>query len=142
MALTRLLCILGSLELASAAHAEIAVIVNAGLPVRSMTTQQVAELYLGRTRSFESNQYALIFDRPGDDPLRERFFRAATSMSPAQVNAFWSRLKFTGRVQPPQPLPGDAATIDMVGRNPNAIGYIGATTVTDPQVRIVLILHE
>ncbi len=127
---------------ACAAHADIAIIVHADNPVQRMTTRQVAELYLGRSRSFETGQFAVVVDQTGDDAVRARFFKDITGMTLGQVNAFWSRLKFTGQVQPPQSIDGDAAVLDFVRRNTAAIGYVGSVNSNDPKLKTVLVLRE
>jgi ABC-type phosphate transport system substrate-binding protein len=120
---------------------DIAVIVNPANPLKQISIQQVAEFYLGQARTFSNGEYALIFDHPRDAPLREKFFAAVTGMSPQQVNAYWSRLMFTGQVQPPQPLPNERAVLDIVRRNTGAIGYIKASEA-DATVRVLLTLKE
>ncbi|MBV5323469.1 hypothetical protein JZU51_01730 [bacterium] len=123
------------------AWADTAVIVNVANPVRQMSAQQVADLYLGRARIFPGGEYALVFDLPRDDPLRDKFFTSLTGMPQQQVNAYWSRLMFSGQVLPPQPLPNDRAVLDIVRRNPGAIGYVKAEGV-DASVRVVLLLKD
>ena len=122
-------------------HADIAVIVNAANPVKQMSSQQVSDLYLGRTRNFPGGEYALVFDLPRDDTLREKFFSSLVGMSPQQVNAYWSRLMFTGQVLPPQAMPNDRAVLDIVRRNPGAVGYVKNDGL-DTSVRAVLVLKE
>lgn len=127
----------------STAQADIAVIVHADNPVTSLTARQTAELYLGRVRTFDTGQYAVVVDQGRDDPLRGRFFKDVSGMSIGQVTAYWSRLQFTGQVQPPRNVEGDAAVLDFVRRNPAAIGYVSSTTtLTDPKVKTVLVLRE
>mgnify|MGYP000087714035 CR=1 FL=1 len=116
---------LSLLWLAPAAQADIAVIVHAANPVQQLTSRQVAELYLGRSRTFASGQYAQVVDQGIYDPLRGRFFK-----------------EFTGQVQPPQNLDGDSAVLEFVRRNPGAIGYVSATTLADARVKTVLVLRE
>lgn len=123
------------------AMADMAVIVNSANPVKQLTQAQVADLYLGRSRSFPGGEYALVFDLPRDAPLRERFFTRLAGMTPQQVNAYWSRLMFTGQVLPPQALPNDQAVLDIVRRNPGAVGYVKAEGL-DSGVRVVLTLKE
>ncbi|MES2951822.1 MAG: phosphate ABC transporter substrate-binding protein [Pseudomonadota bacterium] len=130
------------LLLAGSAYADIAVIVHADNPVQSLTTRQTAELYLGRVRTFDTGQYALVIDQGRDDPLRGRFFKDVSGMSIGQVTAYWSRLQFTGQVQPPRNLEGDAAVLDFVRRNPAAIGYISTVPALDAKVKTVLVLRE
>lgn len=128
--------------LAPAAQADIAVIVHAANPVQQLTSRQVAELYLGRSRTFASGQYAQVVDQGVDDPVRSRFFKDISGMSIGQVTAFWSRLKFTGQVQPPKNLEGDGAVLEFVRHNPAAIGYVSATALADARVKTVLVLRE
>lgn len=123
------------------ARADIAVIVNAANPVKQLSVQQVSDLYLGRARAFPGGEYALVFDLPREDALREKFFTKLAGMSPQQVNAYWSRLMFTGQVLPPQPMPNDRAVLDIVRRNPGAIGYVKADEI-DASVRVVLTVKE
>lgn len=130
------------MAVAAPAYADIAVIVHEANPVQSLSTRQVAELYLGRTRTFDSGQYAVVIDRERADPLRSRFFKDISGMSIGQVTAFWSRLQFTGQVQPPQRLDGDSAVLDFVRHHPSAIGYVDTATLNDAKVKTVLLLHE
>ena len=123
------------------AWAEIAVIVNAANPVKQLSVQQVSDLYLGRARSYPNGEYALVFDLMRGDTLRQQFFTSLAGMTPQQVNAYWSRLMFTGQVLPPQQLPSDAMVLDIVRRNPGAIGYV-KTQALDASVRVVLTLKE
>lgn len=124
------------------ARAEIAVIVHADNPVQSLTVRQTAELYLGRVRTFDTGQFAIVVDQGRDDPLRVRFFKDVSGMSIGQVTAYWSRLQFTGQVQPPRSVAGDAAVVDFVRRNPTAIGYISSAPTPDAKVKTVLVLRE
>lgn len=121
--------------------ADMAVIVNAANPVKQLTQNQVADLYLGRARTFPGGEYALVFDLPRDAPLRARFFQSLAGMSPQQVNAYWSRLMLTGQVLPPQALPDNRAVLDIVRRNSGAIGFVKADAF-DSSVRVVLTLKE
>lgn len=129
--------------LASApAGADLYVVVNTANPVRALTTQEVSALYLGRAHSFPTGEFALIFDHPRDSPLRERFFRRVVGMSVAQANTYWSRLMFAGQEMPPQQLPNEQAVIDIVHRNPGAIGYLGSAPPRDSGLRSVLEVKE
>ena len=123
------------------AWADIAVVVNAANPVKQLSVQQVSDLYLGRARSFPNGEYALVFDLMRGDTLRQQFFTSLAGMAPQQVNAYWSRLMFTGQVLPPQQLPNDAMVLDIVRRNPGAIGYVKAQAL-DASVRVVLTLKK
>jgi hypothetical protein len=58
-------------------------------------------------------------------------------MSPAQVKAFWSKIIFTGRGQPPRTAATSLEAKKLLVANPNAISYIDQSLV-DSSVRVVL----
>jgi len=139
--ISRTLLLLAVLLAPTFCAAQIAVIVNVANPIQQLSVTQVTDFYLGRSRAYASGEYALVFDYGRDAALRQRFFQSLAGMSPQQVNAYWSRLMFTGQVLPPQPLPDDRAMLDIVRRNAGAIGYI-RNKEADPSVRVVLLLKE
>jgi len=123
------------------AFADIVVIVNAANPVQKMTSDEVAALYLARSRTFSTGEFALVFDQPRDSALRQQFFKLVANMAIGQVNTYWSRLMFSGQEMPPQVLPNEQAVIDIVRRNPGAIGYV-STPPKEASVRAVLQIKE
>jgi len=125
---------------AAPARADTYVVVHATNPVKALSQKEVTDLYMGRSRAFPNGDFALVFDLPRDHALRATFYQQLVGMSPAQVNSYWSRLMFTGQTMPPQPLPTEAAVLDMVRRNPSAIGYL-ADEPADRGVRVVLTLR-
>lgn len=132
-----LLCVLGS----SLAHADIFVVVNAANPVRSLNTREVADLYLGRSRTYPNGQPAQILDQPNARIEREQFFRLLVNMPLAQVNAYWARLTFTGRQSPPEIRTDDQAVLADVSRSAQAIGYVGSRP-QHPDIHVILQLRE
>lgn len=119
------------------AAADLVVVVNAANPVKSMTADEVTALYLARSRNFPNGEFALVFDQPRDSPQRERFFKLVANMGLSQVNTYWSRLMFSGQEIPPQSLPNEQAVIDIVRRNPGAIGYLSGVP-KETNLRVVL----
>jgi hypothetical protein len=121
------------------ARGDIFVIVNAANPVTALTQKEVLDIYMGRRRAFPSGEYVLPFDQSRNGAARERFYQMLTGMSLSQVNGYWSRLIFTGQMLPPQPLADDATVLDVVRRNPDAIGYVERPP-RDAAVTIILVL--
>lgn len=130
-----------ALAAVSAARADLYVVAHASNPQASLTQQQVLELFMGRQRAFADGSFALVFDLPRDNPVRERFYQQVAGMSPAQVNSYWARLMFSGQAMPPQPLPDERAVVEVVKRNPNALGYLGSPP-PDKGVRVLLVVRE
>lgn len=138
--LMRCTCAIGLMVGAGLAQAEIYVIVHRDSPVVEADAQSVANLYLGRTRSLAAGRFAVLFDQ-ADNAARERFVRKLLGMSLPQINAYWARLSFTGRVAPPSVRPGDAEVIAGVRDNPAAVGYV-TSPPQDDSVRVILRLKE
>jgi hypothetical protein len=138
---TQHLLIAAAAAFATPAHADLYVVVQAANPLRSLTQKEAVDLFMGRSRAFANGDFALVFDLPRDTPQRSAFYLALTGMNQAQVNSYWSRLMFSGQSMPPQPLPDEAAMIDIVKRNPSAIGWVSKEP-TDKQVRTVLVLKD
>jgi hypothetical protein len=123
------------------ARADFYLVVQTGNPQRALTQREAVDMFMGRSRSFGNGDFALVFDLPRDNPRRDAFYLALTGMSPAQVNSYWARLMFSGQNMPPQLLPDETAMIDIVKRNPSALGWLSKEP-TDKQLRTLLVLKE
>ena len=64
-------------------------------------------------------------------PEREQFYAKIAGKTPAQVKAYWSKIIFTGRGQPPKAVPTDLEVKKILAANVAAIGYIDATQLDD-----------
>jgi hypothetical protein len=106
-----------------------------------MTQKEAVDLFMGRSRSFVNGDFALVFDLPRDHPQRAAFYLALTGMSPAQVNSYWARLMFSGQTMPPQPLPDEAAMVNIVKRNSSGLGWLSKEP-SDKQLRTLLVIKE
>jgi hypothetical protein len=123
------------------ANADFYLVVPASNPQRSMTQKEAIDLFMGRTRAFANGDFALVFDLPRDSQTRAAFYQLLTGMNQAQVNSYWARLMFSGQSMPPQPLPDEAAMVNIVKRNPSAIGWLSKEPA-DKQLRTLLILKD
>jgi ABC-type phosphate transport system substrate-binding protein len=129
-----------TLSLASAGAAELVVIVSARNPTAALRADQVAAIFLGQAGRFPDGAEAVALDQPLASPLRDEFYQRVANKSPALLKAWWSKMVFTGRGQPPRELPDSAAVRRQVADNPCMIGYIDRSAL-DASVRPVLVLH-
>lgn len=123
------------------ALADFYIVVQAGNPQPALTQKEVVDLFMGRNRAFASGEFAKMLDLPREHPRRAAFYQALTGLNAAQLNSYWARLMFSGQNMPPQPLPDEAAVIDALKRNPNALGWLTKEPV-DKQLRTLLVLKE
>ncbi|WP_171014136.1 substrate-binding domain-containing protein [Chitinivorax sp. B] len=119
------------------AHAEIAVVVGAKSGVGSLSSDQVSQIFLGKTNNFPGGGQAVPIDQSESAGAREEFYTKVTGKSAAQVKAYWSKLIFSGKGQPPKEVGNDAAVKKLVADNPNMIGYIEKGAI-DSSVKVVL----
>ena len=108
---------------------EIVVIVNPA--AKSLNKEQIADLYLGRTRGLTP------VDQTVGSAIYTEFYKKATGRDSAQIKAIWSRVLFTGRGQPPKHLSDSAAVKKAVATNSNTVGYIEKSAV-DASVKVAL----
>ncbi|MES2117322.1 MAG: phosphate ABC transporter substrate-binding protein [Pseudomonadota bacterium] len=136
--LSRLL--LAAVLLAGACRAEVVVIVSARNPVKALSGEQAADLFLGKSADFPNGLHAVPIDQNEGSPVRDVFYLKTSGKAPAQMKAHWARMLFTGRGQPPVESGDNAAIKRLVAENPNLIGYIDRSAL-DPSVRAVLSIH-
>jgi ABC-type phosphate transport system substrate-binding protein len=123
-----------------AAAGELVVIVSAKSPVSVLRQDQVADIFLGQMGNFPGGLEAVALDQRIGSPERDEFYSKVTAKTPPLVKAYWSKMIFTGRGQPPREVAGSAAIRKMVADNPSLIGYIDKSAL-DPSVKAVLLVR-
>ena len=113
------------------ASADVVAVVSAKSAVQSLTSDQLADIFLGRVSRFPNGLLALPIDLRDGSPERDRFYAKVTGKTPAQVKAYWSKIIFTGRGQPPRAVPTDLDVKKFIADNVGAIGYIDAARLDD-----------
>ena len=116
------------------AWAGIEVIVNPASGVDSMSREEVSHLFLGRVKHLPSGTSAIVIDTV---PQREAFYHRLVGRGIAEINAYWARLRFSGRTQPPLQVEDARVVLERVAREQGAIGYVDSSLV-DKRVRTVL----
>jgi ABC-type phosphate transport system substrate-binding protein len=106
------------------ASADVVAVVSAKSAVKDLTPTQVADIFLGRVSHFPNGLLAVPIDQRDGSPERDQFYAKITGKTPAQVKAYWSKIIFTGRGQPPKSVLTDIDVKKFVTANVGAIGYI------------------
>ena len=115
---------------AAPAMAEVVVVVNKGAAESSMTKEQVAQFFLGKSSSMTP------IDQLDSSAIRAEFYKKVADKDAAQAKALWSKLVFTGKATMPKEVADNAAVKAAVAANPKAIGYIDKSAV-DGSVKVV-----
>jgi ABC-type phosphate transport system substrate-binding protein len=112
------------------AMAEVVVVVNPKAAESSMTKDQVAQFFLGKSSAMSP------VDQPESAPIRAEFYKKVTDKDGSQVKSLWSKLVFTGKATMPKEAADSAAVKKMVAGDPKAIGYIEKSAV-DASVKVI-----
>jgi ABC-type phosphate transport system substrate-binding protein len=123
-----------------AAAADLVVIVSSRSPVTALRADQVAAIFLGQSARFPDGAEAVPVDQRIGSPLRDEFYARVMNKTPVLLKAYWSKMVFTGRGQPPGEVPDSAAVRRKVAENPELVGYIERSAL-DPSVRPVMVVQ-
>ncbi len=120
-----------------AARADVVAVVSSRSPITSLSKQQVADIFLGKTARFPDGTPAVPIDQAEGTGPRDEFYLQFTGKSAAQVKAHWSKIIFTGRGQPPKVVMDSAEIVKLLASTPNGIGYVEERMVDD-SLKVVL----
>jgi ABC-type phosphate transport system substrate-binding protein len=134
---TALVLLAGAMFDASAA--ELVVIVSARSTAPALRNDQVAAIFLGQSAQLPDGAYVTAIDQQVGSTIRDDFYVRVAAKSPALLKAYWSKLLFTGRGQPPREANGNATVKKLVAESPGLIGYIERSAL-DATVRPVLVV--
>jgi len=121
---------------AGEALAELVVIVNARTGVAAMTRNEIVNIFFGRYRQYFNGIEAQPVDLVDAHPDRARFYKGLVGKDLSDVNAYWSRQVFSGRMQPPSQLNTPDEILKWVASHPGGIGFVELSKA-DARVRVV-----
>lgn len=116
-----ILCLLLEAPLACA---ELVLVTSPKTGVEQLTRDHVINIYLGRFQRLASGRTAEPIDMPGDSGSRALFYRKLVGKSLAEINAYWARLIFSGKMQPPRTADSVDAALQRVLERPGAVAYV------------------
>jgi len=100
------------------------IVVNADADIGQLSKKQVISLFLGRAKFLPSGEKAQALDFPIESTSRASFYHALTGKNIADIDAYWARLKYSGKASPPTPVDTDEQIIDVVSKVSAAIAYL------------------
>jgi len=109
--------------------AEISVIVHKD-NASTFDKKSIRKLYMGKAKKFDNGRNALVINASKGSTQRNDFNKSVIGRSSSQINAYWSKLVFTGKGIPPKELSSDAEVLSTVTENKDTIGYVDSSAVT------------
>lgn len=133
----RSLLILMLLAINAIARAEnLVVIVNPQCGVTQLSNTDIMQIFMGKTPVFPNGKSVKPVYHFETSPLRAQFEKNALNKDTIQVRAYWTRMLFTGRAEPPMELADSASVKRRVAEDSKLIGYVLAKDADDT-VRVV-----
>ena len=129
----------GLLCASTSLQAAIAVVAHPSTAEVGLTQDELARIYLGKSKSFGNGAPVSPVDQAYANPIRSEFEKKVLEMSKRKLKSYWSKRLFTGKGKPPQELANDKAVLDFVTETPGGIGYVDGNSVTD-KVKLLLII--
>jgi len=130
-------CLSVALSLAAgAAVADVVPVVSARSAVMALSNSQLTDIFLGKVSHFPNGLPAVPIDLAEDSLVRDEFYAKFLGKTPAQIKAFWAKIIFTGRGQPPKTMSNGTALKKFIADNADAIGYLEREWV-DSSVKVV-----
>jgi ABC-type phosphate transport system substrate-binding protein len=102
----------------------------------TLTKEELKNIYLGFQRSIDDWRISPL-DQKESSPIRDEFYQSVTGKDPLQMKIFQGEQIFSGKARAHPVLADDPAVIQQVISDPNAIGYVNASTDTS-KVNILL----
>lgn len=124
---------------ASVSYAEVVVIVHPKTRENTVTTQEAANIFLGRQSLLAQGTRVTPVDQEEGTAVRDAFYRKSADKNAAQIRAHWATVTFTGRGTPPLTAADSYEVRNIVATTPGMMGYIDASEVDD-SVKVVLTL--
>lgn len=118
-------------------HAEIALIAHPSNVEQALTTEQVKQIFLGKTGNFPGGNKVVPVDQKDGSALKTEFYMKIIQKDLSEIKAYWAKLLFSGKGTPPNALSSDEEVKAWVAKNPDGLGYIN-TKLVDGSVKLLL----
>lgn len=124
------------LPLVAEAKADVVVVANPRSGIDRLSRDEVINIFLGRFRQLSSGLSVQPVDLPATQPEKATFYLRLVNKDLAEINAYWSRLVFSGRTEPPVQAKSTEDLVEFIAKTPGAIGYMERSKV-DGRVKLV-----
>lgn len=123
------------------AQEPIAIVVNKNNPINSLSRSELIDLFMGKYVAFPDDSKAIPVELEGDEDIKIDFYKQLVGMPLASVNAYWSRLRFTGRKRAAIFKRNEKDLIAFIVKNEQAIGYVAQSELNE-NLKVIYILNE
>ncbi len=121
--------------IASAAHAQVSVIVNKSVPENGIPASKLANIYSLEITKWGNGSRIVVFDYSSANNQQNSFY-SYISKSSLDLKKEWMKKQLTGEAKAPETLNSDDEVLAKVASTPGAIGYVKSSLVNS-SVKVV-----
>ena len=111
------------LLLSSASLAQVAVIVNKSVPIKSADASAILDIYSLNTQEWSDGTPIIVVATKGNEDTAQKFFQYI-GKRPLDMKKLWMRAQLSGEGKPPVALNSDEDVVARVASTPGAIGFV------------------
>ncbi len=133
--------ILLNIGFSTVAFASISIIVHPE-NTSEVNKTQLRKIYLGKSLTYPDGSHVIPLDI-SSGKTRDFFNKAVMNKAQHGLNAYWSRMIFSGKGKPPKEVDGYTDVLEIVSKNKSAIGYVSSDEVDNihGKARVILIIE-
>ncbi len=126
------------LLVSSASSAQVAIIVNKSVPIKSADSSMVLDIYSLTTKEWPDGTPIIVVTMKGNENTAQEFYQYIRKR-PLEMKKLWMRAQLSGESRVPVALSSDEEVVAKVASTPGAIGYVREIS-TGSMVKIVAII--
>ena len=116
--------------------AESMVIVNQGVGDTTLTKADIEKIFTGKKSKWSDGAKIIPVTLDNENDVHVEFLKKYVSKNAFQFAAYWRKMMFTGKGNPPKSFDSEQALIDYVAETSGAIGYVSTTAIKVKQVNV------
>lgn len=93
-------------------------------------------IFLSKEKTFTTGGIVIPLNAAPTANIRKAFSEEIIKKSDNQIRSYWAMVMFSGKGTQPKELQSEQEMLDLVANNPNTIGYVSSSNVTD-KVKVV-----
>lgn len=114
-------------------------VVHATNSLASIEARELSQLFLKRTTRWPGGGVVLPLDQPTSSAVREKFSQQVLSKPPLAMEAYWTKLLFSGQGTPPLMKSNDREVLAYVRDNSGAVGYVATDAPSEAGTKVLAV---
>jgi ABC-type phosphate transport system substrate-binding protein len=119
-------------------NAQVVIIANKNLPVKSIDKNSLVNLYTLQSNELDAQKVKLFYSNTENEAVKKLL--EMIGKSGTELKKIWLKAKLTGNGNPPENSFSDEDMVQKVASTPNAIGFVSLKSVNS-SVKIIMKLE-